>query len=174
MRINEFNFSLLTVPRLPTVARPRSRHRTWLTLVACLIAALGVVFFVIANLSGNPDRTGVTKGDKWTHREMCEHLRSRGLPYEMTPSRKAILAYLHEPHVVNAGEIGDELPSRLYDGIVCFLKVPPDPVSKETGEEIASKRVRARQPDPHMFNWGPWVFRGDAQMLEQIRSALEE
>jgi hypothetical protein len=152
--------------------KAKARRRLRFALLICgLIAGVGM-FVLVGWAVRKAGPIGFSNGEDWTHREMAEYLRRHGLQCEMTSSKHAGRAYLFRPNVgaEYARAISDE---EVYaDGVVWFDKEMQNPFTKESGAEFARRIVGEHTPGSPIFNWGPWVFRGDRKMLAQIKSIL--
>lgn len=155
--------------------RARAKRRMLIVAVVCGVALFGIGGFVLFKKLGRPGGISVvSNGEDWTHRELYEHLQKRGVRCDMERSRHVGTAYLFRTDInpEYATAMGDEGHIMIAEGVVSFEKAGQSPFEKQNGTDAARRIVGEYPPDTAIFNWGPWIFRGDRKLLAQIKSAL--
>ena len=130
-------------------------------------AAVVAVALVPVMLAPVPPAS-LADAERWTHRELADHLTRFGVPVRLVPSARPGTAYLvdatrHDPAA------DADLGRRADEG----AGIPGVIASTQTGSAAAADKAWLWRPtDPGTFEWGPWYFQGDEAFVRRVRGGL--
>ena len=100
--------------------------------------------------------------DSWTHKELLDHLRSRGLRFQAEP-RNSFSMYLFQPHSKQQGYPDEYIQAHgLGKGTVQVSKI----MSEQTARDAAGVYGE------NAFAWKQFLFSGDPAFIREIRKAF--
>lgn len=140
-------------------------------LAAGIVAGVALTVFVavVVSNSGGSVSDGVTapprSADDWSHKELIDHLKSRGAKFVAVPSKHGLRMYLFPPQTRNPEHLASVLDAGAPPGNLVYATVD------KLGSSQEAKDV-AGVSGNNAFSWGRFVFVGHSDVTSGARRAL--